>query len=89
MNRPVLVVIRLIALATWFLMCAGLPAQFVLAVCWTSNLLMLGAILAGFVIDYRLGKPLRWVYALAMLLFYFISLIACPVLMSAAPSPRV
>ena len=88
MNRPVLIAIRFVSLTTWFLMCAGAPAQFVLVVCWTSNLTMLGAVLAGFLVDYRQGKPLRWVYALAMLMFYVISLIACPVLMAAAPSSR-
>ena len=85
MNRPVLITIRLIALATWFLMCAGGPAKFVLVVCWTSNTLMLLAVLAGIWFDLREGKQFRWIYALAMFLFYVVSIIACPVLMSAAP----
>jgi hypothetical protein len=85
MNRPVLIVIRLVAFATWLLMCGGAPARFVLVVCWVSNILMLFAVLAGFWFDLRDGKPFKWIYLLALALFYLISIMACPVLMAAAP----
>ena len=85
MNRPVLIVIRIVAFATWLLMCGGGPARFVLVVCWMSNLLMLCAVVAGFWFDVRDGKPFKWIYLLALVLFYLISIMACPVLMAAAP----
>ncbi|OWU66251.1 MAG: hypothetical protein CBB60_000450, partial [Armatimonadetes bacterium Cent15-Ar3] len=84
-NRPVLIVIRLVAFATWLLMCGGAPARFVLVACWVSNILMLCAVLAGFWFDFRDGKPFKWIYLLALALFYLISIMACPVLMAAAP----
>ena len=84
MNRPVLIVIKGIALAIWLLMFTASSAQFVLVTCWASNLLMLSTFLVGLWLDLRTGKTPKWIHAVAMFLFYCISLIICPVMMSSA-----
>lgn len=84
MNRPILIVMRFIASAIWMLMFTASSAWFVLVTCWVNNLLMLATFLIGLWLDFRAGKPHKWIHSVAMFLFYCISLIICPVMMSSA-----
>jgi hypothetical protein len=71
-------------LPIWLSMFTVSSARFILAACWASNLLLFSTFLVGLWLEFCAGTMPKWIHAVAMFLFYCISLIICPVMMSSA-----